>query len=72
MPHKRREYQVGDKVYLIDRINVFGREFLVIEPAIIERDYRGDQDFDGSYEVRLEYNGEYCGAHLGQLLPREV
>ena len=67
----RKTYTPGDKVYIIDRINVFGREFLVIEPAVIERDYRGDEDFRGDYAVRLEYNNVQHGAYTGNLLPRE-
>ena len=67
----RRTYETGDKVYIIDRINVFGREFLVIEPAIIERSHIGDSDFLGDYLIKIEYSGESVGAYTGNMLPME-
>ena len=67
---KKMDFKVGDKVYIIDSINVFGREFLVIEPATIERCYIGDPDFRGDYLLRLEYNGKSVGGYHDNLLPR--
>ena len=66
---KRKTYDIGDKVYVIDRVNVFGREVLVIEPGKIKRCYIGDSDFRGDYLVQLEYNKESIGAYHNNLIP---
>ena len=71
MSNKRRKYESGDKVYIIDRIDVFGREFLAIEPATIERCYIDDEDFIGDYLVRLDYNGKSVGEYVGNMIKRK-
>ena len=66
-----KDFRIGDKVYIIDRIDVFGREFLVIEPAIIERCYIGDSDFRGDYCFGWKHNGQSVGDYQNNLLHRQ-
>lgn len=66
----RDEMRVGAKIMICDRKTIAGREYLAYEPAVIERDYRGDPDFNGSFLVRLEHNNKSYGVHSTNIFKR--
>ena len=64
------DLKIGTKVMIADRGTIGGREYLVYEPAVIERDYRRDSDFNGDFLVRLDHNGDSYGVHRGAIFER--
>lgn len=64
------ELKIGAKVMIADRKTIGGMDLLVYVPAVLERDYREDPDFDGSFLVKLEHNGKSYGAHSGNIFER--